>query len=248
MATKARNGEKKPSERQSARNHIGDNLTGNLPAKTKTRIMVVDDHSIVRDGYRSLIQREPDLEICAEASGQAEAIQKAFADPPEMVIVDISLEEGSGLDLIRELKSQWPGIKILAVSAHDEMLFAERALHAGALGYINKREASERLIDAIRQVLQGRVSISEKMTEYVLNQYTGFTTPVDKSPVERLSDRELEVFGLLGQGKTTHQIAEALYLSPKTIETYRDNIKQKLHLRNAAQLIQHAVQWDLENK
>jgi DNA-binding NarL/FixJ family response regulator len=219
----------------------------NETKQTKTRVMIVDDHPIVREGYARLIDRQPDLQTFAEADGNVEAIKKIMDDPPDLVIVDISLKDGSGLELIKDIKAHREEIKVLVVSMHDESLFAERSIRAGALGYVNKQQATQRLIEAIRRVMAGKIYLSPYMTERMLCRSVGSDNYSEKSPIESLSDRELEVFQLIGQGETTRQIADKLHLSPKTVETYRENIKQKMNLENATELTQHAVQWVLEN-
>ncbi|QDU10018.1 response regulator transcription factor [Gimesia aquarii] len=212
----------------------------------KTRVMIVDDHPIVREGYSRLIERQDDLEVCAEADSKVDAIKQIINDPPDLIIVDISLKDGSGLELIKDIKSQFKQIKMLTVSMHDETLFAERSIRAGALGYINKQQAPEQLIKAIYRVLEGKVFLSSTVTERMICRSIGSDNYTDQSPIESLSDRELEVFEQIGEGETTRQIAHKLNLSPKTVETYRENIKHKLNLENATALTRHAIQWVLE--
>ncbi|WP_299460631.1 response regulator transcription factor [uncultured Gimesia sp.] len=214
----------------------------------KTRIMIVDDHPIVREGYSRLIEREPDLQVCAEADSKIDAIKKVMQDPPDLIIVDLSLKDGSGLELIKDIKSQFKQIKMLTVSMHDENLFAERCIRAGALGFVNKQQAAEQLIKAIYRVLEGKVFLSSEITERMICRSIGSDNYTDQSPIESLSDRELEVFEQIGHGETTRKIAEKLNLSPKTVETYRENIKHKLNLENATELTRNAIQWVLENK
>lgn len=214
----------------------------------KTRIMIVDDHPIVREGYSRLIEREETLQVCSEADSKVDAIKKVMNDPPDLIIVDISLKDGSGLELIKDIKSQFKQIKMLTVSMHDETLFAERSIRAGALGYVNKQQAAEQLIKAIYRVLEGKVFLSSEITDRMICRSIGSDNYSDQSPIESLSDRELEVFEQIGQGETTRQIAEKLNLSPKTVETYRENIKHKLNLENATELTRNAIQWVLENK
>ncbi|MFH1302574.1 MAG: response regulator transcription factor [Planctomycetota bacterium] len=214
----------------------------------KTRIMIVDDHPIVREGYSRLIEREQDLQVCAEADSKIDAIKKVMQDPPDLIIVDLSLKDGSGLELIKDIKSQFKQIKMLTVSMHDENLFAERCIRAGALGFVNKQQAAEQLIKAIYRVLEGKVFLSSEITERMICRSIGSDNYTDQSPIESLSDRELEVFEQIGHGETTRKIAEKLNLSPKTVETYRENIKHKLNLENATELTRNAIQWVLENK
>lgn len=217
-------------------------------SSTCTRIMIVDDHPIVREGYVHLIQRRDDLQVCAQAGGKVEAMQQIRSSSPQLIIVDISLSDGSGLELIKDIRSQYPQIKLLAVSMHDENLFAERCIRAGAQGFVNKQQAPEQLIRAIDRVLSGKIYLSQDITERMICRSIGATEDENVSPIEKLSDRELEVFEQIGQGETTRQIASKLNLSAKTIETYRENIKHKLNLSNATELTRHAIQWVLENR
>jgi DNA-binding NarL/FixJ family response regulator len=211
------------------------------------RVLIVDDHPIVRAGLATVINAEPDLEVCGQAGGMAQAMRLYQQERPDLVVADISLEDGNGLELVRELVAQDGSIKVLVQSMHDESLYAERALRAGARGYINKEEALTQIVSAIRLILRGRVYLSSRMTDRLLHRSVRGFEP-DRSPIESLSDRELEVFEQIGRGVTTRRIAQNLYLSPKTIETYRENIKTKLNLKNATELTQHAVQWVLENR
>lgn len=223
-------------------------ITSEDPVKKETtRILIVDDHPVVRQGLRMMIESESDLVICGEADGLSQAMQQFHATSPDVVIADISLQNGSGLELIKELTAHDEDLKILVCSMHEESLFAERALHAGAKGYISKDEATDKLIVAIRRVVEGRVYLSDQMTNRMLTRQVGAGDEQPKSAIETLSDRELEVFEQIGHGVTTRQIAENLHLSPKTVETYRENIKHKLNLANATELTQHAVQWVLED-
>lgn len=210
------------------------------------RVLVVDDHPMVREGIAAVINREPDLKVCAQAEGLADAMRLHREQRPDVVIADVSLADGNGLDLVKELIAMNPAVKILVHSMHEESLYAERSLRAGAKGYISKDEGATQLVNAVRQVLSGRVYLSSAMTDRMLNRSVRRTDP-DRSPYDSLSDRELEVFKQIGRGISTRRIAANLYLSPKTIETYRENIKAKLNLRNATELTQHAVQWVLEN-
>ena len=216
--------------------------------RTACRVMIVDDHPIVREGLRLLINAEPDLTVSGQAEGLSQAMRAFHETRPDLVIVDLSLENGSGIELIKELVSIQPTVRVLVCSMHDELLFAERALRAGAKGYINKDEPPQRMISAIRRVLDGRMYLSEEMTDRMLFRSVGGTELSEESPISTLSDRELEVFEQIGRGVTTRLIAEKLHLSPKTVETYRENIKAKLNLANATELTQHAVQWVLENR
>jgi len=210
--------------------------------------LIVDDHALVRLGLTQLIAQEPDLEVCGDAADAEEALERARQTQPDLVVVDISLKSGSGIELIKQLKARDTNVKVLVASMHEESLFAERALRAGALGYINKQQASENVVAAIRQVLAGQVYLSAEMTSHLLHRFGHQQQDaLRRSSVESLSDREWQVFELIGRGLTTRQIAERLHLSVKTIETHREHIKGKLGLASSSELARHAVQWLLEN-
>ncbi len=209
------------------------------------RIFIVDDHPLVRSGFHQLIAGEPDLSVCCEAGTVAEALEQLAVHDPDLAIVDISLPDGNGLELIKRMRARAPWVRVLVASMHDEDLLAERALRAGAMGYINKQEAAAMVIGAIRQILKGKIYVSEHVTERLRGVADTGEEP-HSSPVEFLSNRELEVFDLIGRGLGTGDIAERLHLSVKTIETYRANIKKKLKLRSAAELSRSAIQWSLE--
>jgi DNA-binding NarL/FixJ family response regulator len=211
------------------------------------RVLIVDDHPVVRLGYSDLINHQPDLQVCGEAADVSEAIAQLESAQPDLVIVDISLKDSDGLDLIRQVKAKRPATKLLIVSAHDEALFAERGLRAGAIGYVNKEEAIDRLIEAIRRVLRGEIYIRDSVATRMMCRAIGRKADLQRSPVETLSDRELETFRLLGQGYNTRKIAEQMGLSFKTVECYRENIKKKLNIKSAAELVRHAVQWVLDS-
>lgn len=208
----------------------------------KIKILLVDDHPLVREGVANLIHQQPDLEVCGEAGSQPQALQLIGTMQPDIAIVDISLENGSGLELMKSIKSMYPGVAMLALSMHDESLYAERALRAGARGYLMKREAAKKVIQGIRAVLAGQMFISEKVSAIMTERFVeGRTTAA--SPVELLSDRELEVFQLLGRGQSTRQIAEHLNVGFKTVQAYCARIKEKLQLANATELLRAAMQW-----
>ncbi len=211
--------------------------------KDRTRILIVDDHPIVRQGLAELINHEQDLEVCGHAEDAPEALGIIKESEPNMVIVDISLKETSGMDLIKDIKAQYPKLPVLALSMHDESLYAERALRAGAKGYVMKAEATEKVITAIRKILDGQIYVSDRMSAKMVRKLVEGGPDAGESAIECLSDRELEVFHLIGQGYGTRQIAERLYLSIKTIETYREHIKEKLNLADANELLQYAIQW-----
>jgi DNA-binding NarL/FixJ family response regulator len=210
----------------------------------KKRILVVDDHPIVREGLADLINKEKDIEVCGCAENIPQTIKAIKELDPDVVTVDISLEDASGLELIKDIKIQFPGLPVLALSMHPESFYAERAVRAGAKGYITKQEATKNVITAIRKVLSGGLYLSEQMKEKLLHSLVGDSeSDAAVSPIDRLADRELEVFSLLGQGRATRQIAEQLCLSVKTIETYRSRIKEKLSLSSGSELLQCAFQW-----
>lgn len=217
-----------------------------ITSRRPSKILVVDDHPLLREGLAARIDSQPDLEICGEAESVDGALLQIKATRPDLVIVDIQLAEGHGIDLIKEIHGRFPDVKMLVVSAFDESLYAERALRAGAHGYINKRELQDNIIDALRTVLNGKRYVSSKMMQYLVGQAVGGKDAAEGDPVSRLSDRELEVFQMIGLGKTTAQIARELHLSVHTIETHREKIRHKLALRNSAELMQRAVQWTLQ--
>ncbi|MDA1049200.1 MAG: response regulator transcription factor [Planctomycetota bacterium] len=215
---------------------------------TPIRILIVDDHALVRLGLAQLISDEPDMEVCGDASDADEALAKVKELQPHLVILDISLQRGNGIELTKCLKARHPNVKVLISSMHDESLFAERALRAGALGYINKQEATDKVIGAIRQVLDGQIYLSSEMTNHLLHRLGNHRDELLERPsLESLSDREWEVFELIGRGLATRQIAKQLHLSIKTIETHREHIKEKLALTSGAELTRHAIQWVLED-
>ncbi len=214
---------------------------------SKNKILIVDDHPIVRHGLGELIARQPDLEMSGEAADAAEALRQIETNRPDAAIIDISLGGDNGLELIGQLKALHSEIKVLVSSMHDEKTFAGRALRAGALGYINKRESIRKVIDAVRQVLRGEIYLSPQMANQLLHR-AAVGEPLDHDPMETLSNRELEIFEMIGQGMNTRQIAGKLDRSPRTIETHRKKIKTKLNLQNGAQLSRAAFQWVQESR
>jgi DNA-binding NarL/FixJ family response regulator len=213
----------------------------------KSRIFIVDDHTMFREGLRQLIDREPDLTVCGDAAGADEALRSIAELKPDLAVVDLSLSGTTGIDLVKALKSKHPDLPVLVVSMHEESLYAERALHAGAIGYVMKQEPAKTVKAAIRKVLGGDIHLSEKMATTLLGKLMrGGPAEMPVSPIERLSDRELEVFRMLGQGKMTRQIAEELGLTIATINSFRNRIKEKLNLKNSAELVLHAIQWTRE--
>ncbi|MGA7979954.1 MAG: response regulator transcription factor [Chromatiaceae bacterium] len=217
--------------------------------RTKPRILIVDDHPLVRAGLAALIQAEPDLEVCGETGAFSGALELFRETEPDLAIVDLSLAEGSGLELVRRLTAPQSRTRVLVCSMHEESLFAQRALNAGAMGYINKQEATSNVIEAIRRVLSGKIYLSGSMTERLLNRITARGSSVKAMPsIRDLSDRELEVFDLIGRGLSSSQIAEQLHLSVKTVEAHRAKIKRKLNLGSGRELTRYAVQWALEQR
>ena len=209
----------------------------------RARILIVDDHPLVRSGLRLLIDCEPDLAVCGEAANVADAMRLLETQRPDLLIVDLSLKDSSGLELIKRIKSRNSDVKMLVSSMFEESLYAERVLSAGALGYVHKQEGMERVIEAIRCVLSGRVWLSSAMSDRMLRRMTASQPSPTQSPVHTLSDRELEVFEQIGRGRSTKDIARQLHLSIKTVETHREKIKAKLGLRSAAELSRAAYQW-----
>jgi DNA-binding NarL/FixJ family response regulator len=217
------------------------------PSAPKCKVFLVDDHPIVRQGLALFIEREPDLMVCGEAEDATSALQAIRDSTPDFVILDISLDGRDGLELLKTLRVRHPNLPVLVLSMHDESVYAERSLRAGANGYIMKQEAADKVITAIRQILGGDVYLSDRLTKRMLQQFVnGSISPRD--PLAKLSDRELEVFRLIGAGHETRQIADELHVSAKTVESYQAHIKEKLALRNARELVQHAVEWSLNAK
>jgi len=208
---------------------------------SKKSILIVDDHPMMRDGLRQLIANEPDLEVCGEADDGPAALSLAESLQPEIAILDITLRSTNGLELIKDLQIRAPKTAVLALSMHDESLYAERVLRAGGRGYIMKQEGGKRIIEGIRRILSGGAFVSENISARILDSYSGRNH--SKSPVESLTDREFEVFQLIGQGQSTNEMADKLHVSVKTIEVHRVNIKSKLNIPTAPELIRFAVRW-----
>jgi DNA-binding NarL/FixJ family response regulator len=205
-------------------------------------LVIVDDHPLVREGLKAILSREPGLLVIGEAGGLSEALALMQAREPHLAIIDLALADGDGLDLIRRLKTHHPELRMLACSMREEALFAERALHAGALGYVHKSEVAIHIIAAVHTTLKGHVFLSPAMIERLLHRTLPGTAPAGLA-VDSLSNRELQVFGLLGEGRSTAEIAQGLHLSVKTIETHREKIKRKLQLANSAELVRCATLW-----
>lgn len=214
----------------------------------KSRVLLVDDHPIVRQGLTLLINREADLMVCGEADGGFAALQAVVDLRPEILVLDISLNGPDGLDLLKSLRLKDPALPVLVLSMHDESTYAERALRAGANGYIMKQEATEKVLTAIRRILRGEVYLSDELTNRMLQHLVHGSPSLKGTPLSCLSDRELEVFRLIGEGHATRQIADELHISVKTVESYQAHIKEKLSLRNARELVQHAIQWSVSEK
>lgn len=213
------------------------------PTDRKHKIMIVEDHPVFRMGLCELINQEDDMVVCGQADDAGKAFEEIPRFKPDMVIVDISLKGRDGIDLVREVKRYYKDLPILVLSMHDESRFAERSLVAGAKGYIMKRETSSSIVEAVRCVLNGKIYLSEKIKGELLDRFATGAHPCIGTPIHRLTDRELEVFRLLGRGLSTNEIAKKLSLSVKTIGTYRERIKEKLNLRHASELIRHAMLW-----
>ncbi|HLJ90184.1 MAG TPA: response regulator transcription factor [Candidatus Angelobacter sp.] len=214
----------------------------------KHRIFLVDDHPLIRQGLRLLINGEDDLSICGEADESCPALQSILITRPDGLIVDISLNGPDGLELVKDVRGRFSALPILVLSMYDELIYAERALRAGANGYIMKQEASQKVLLAIRRILGREIYVSDSVAAKMLHQYVNGATSCAHSLIGDLTDRELEVFRLIGHGHSTRQIAEDLHLSIKTVETYQAHIKEKLSLRSARELIQHAVRWTMGDR
>ena len=209
----------------------------------KIKVLLVDDHPLVREGLVNLINQQADLQICGEAGNEPQALELIRTVQPHVAIVDISLENGSGIELIKSIKAMFPAVTVLVLSMHDESLYAERALRAGARGYVMKREAAKKVIQAIRSVLAGQLYVSDKIAALMAEKFVEGRTAATASPIEQLSNRELEVFQLLGLGHNTRQIADHLHVGFKTVQAYCARIKEKLKLANATELLREAIRW-----
>ena len=212
------------------------------------RILVVDDHPLVRESLKAIILRESDLSVCGEAEDREQALELAAAAEPHLALVDLTLRDSHGLELIKDFGNRWPKIKILVLSMQDEALYAERVIRAGARGYITKQEPPGKILLAIRQVLKGEIYWSEKAAARVASKVARSSRSGTSFSVEGLTDREVQVFELLGAGQSTNQIAAALHINASTVETYRGRIKEKLNLKNALELLQYAIRWSNDPK
>lgn len=214
-----------------------------MGAPGKVRILIVEDHEVFRLGIKELINHEPDLHVCGEAEDVGEARNLIRDLDPDMAVIDITLKSSNGIDLIREISTSYQNIKVLVLSMHDELLYAERSLQAGAQGYIMKQETSKSIVKAIRHILKGNIYVSQNIMGNLLNRVRTGPDSLEKSPIETLSDREFTVLRMIGEGRSTGEIADQMHLSVRTISTYRERIKEKLHLKNAAELVRFAVRW-----
>jgi DNA-binding NarL/FixJ family response regulator len=213
------------------------------PGKAKKKVLLVDDHPMMRQGLAVVLNQQEDLVVGGEAGDAAEAMQQIASLKPDLAVVDISLEGKSGLELIKDIQTLYPELPVLVLSMHDESIYAERTLRAGARGYVMKNAGGELVLQAIRQVLSGKVYLSERMSAQVLDRFAGGRTATRKSAIEALTDREFEVFKLIGEGCITREIAKRLYISPKTVDVHRQSLKEKLKLPSTTSLVQHAVRW-----
>jgi DNA-binding NarL/FixJ family response regulator len=211
--------------------------------KPKTKVLLVEDHPILRQGLTRMINQEADMSVCGEAEDAGKAFDLVGQLSPDIAVVDISLKGSNGIEFVKNVKARYPALAVLVLSMHDESLYAERALRAGGMGYIMKEEAGEQVIVAIRKVLAGEIFLSDRMKTKMLQQMAGGRAKIATSPIEQLTDRELEVFRLIGEGRSTRQIAGQLHLSVRTVEAYREYIKGKLGLKNSTELVQHAFHW-----
>jgi DNA-binding NarL/FixJ family response regulator len=212
-------------------------------APVKRRILLVDDHPMTREGLAAIINRQPDLEVCGEANNPAEAMSALSKIKPDLIVTDMTMPGRSGIEFIKDVHAMLPHLPLLVLSMHDEMLFAERALRAGARGYLMKDAGSAKVLEAICLILSGQSYVSPAMSARLLDAITGRRPRGSTSPIEKLSDREFEVFRLLGCGKSTKEVAKALNLSPKTVDVHRSRIKEKLQIKDATSLLHHAVRW-----
>lgn len=215
--------------------------------RSAVRVLVVDDHPLVRRGLRDVLAEVDGVEVAGEAGSYARALECLEEEEYELAIVDLGLGGQGGLELVKQMRARFPRVQVLVCSLHDEVLFAERSLRAGARGYLSKDEAVDRVVEAVERVIDGRIYLSPEMTDRLLATTAGHVGGRDE-PLERLSDRELEVFGLVGQALSSSEIGERLHVSPKTVDSHRDNIKKKLGLKSHSELLRRAVQWVLEQE
>jgi DNA-binding NarL/FixJ family response regulator len=218
-------------------------MSAKPPTAQKTRILIVDDHPMMREGLASFLGNQPDIEVCGQAETAAQALDMVPSRRPHIVIADITLPGKSGIELIKDIAAMYPEVATLAVSMHDESVYAERVLRAGARGYIMKKEGGKRILEAIGKVRAGEVAVSEKMSAQILRIFSGHSGADAESPVRQLTDREFEVFELIGRGMGTAQMAAELHISAKTVEVHRAHIKEKLQIKTGTELIAYAARW-----
>lgn len=211
--------------------------------ETKTQILLVDDHPVVRDGLTTIINHQRDLNVCGGADDAHQALKAISELKPDIVVVDISLKNSDGIELTKSIKAKYPKLRVLVLSVHDESIYAERALRAGARAYLMKEVVSENIVKAIRSVSKGEIYVSDTISKKFLHKIAGDKAATTKTPVENLSDREFEIFRLIGEGYKTSQIAKKLHLSVKTVETYRGRLKEKLNITDASKLLRYAIKW-----
>jgi DNA-binding NarL/FixJ family response regulator len=214
----------------------------------RKRIALVDDHALLRQGLRQVIEHDPELEVCGEAEDVEEALALIEEQRPHLAILDLGLRKSSGFDLIGQIKARFPSVRVLVLSMHDERLYAERCLRAGAEGYVQKGDAVKHIVAAVHAVLSDQIHVSPALSALILDRVTRQGGGVEESAVASLSRREQQLLELIGQGLTTQEIADRLNLSPKTVHTYRDHLKQKLHVDNLYQLVRYAVSWKLHHE
>ena len=220
-----------------------DETAGNIGDVQARKVILVDDHPMVRQGIRMLLARAPDLTVCGEADSASEALKVIEQTSPDLAVVDLTLKESSGLELIKDIRVRYPNLLVLVLSMRDEGFYAERVLRAGARGYVTKEEGPRRVMEGMRKVLSGGIYISEKMASKVMSKIVAGADKATVSPIDALTDRELEVFELIGQGLPTREVARKLHISPKTVDSHREHIKEKLALDSATELLKHAIQW-----
>ena len=227
---------------------VNNKSQGSSLRKPKTRVLLVDDHPILRKGLAQMINLEADMMVCAEAEDGPKAFELAGSATPDVAVIDVCLKGGNGIELVKNLKARFPDLPTLVLSMYDESLYAERALRAGSLGYIMKEEAIEQVLVAIRRVLQGEIFLSDKMKAKVLQQLATGKAKTVMSPIEALTDRELEILRMIGAGRSVKEIAQALFLSAKTVESHREHIKDKLNVKSSAGLLRFAIENTSEGR
>src|SRR5579859_6320914 len=232
-----------PSKKANGKNALAAKPPGAAIQPTRNRILLVDDHPMMRAGLAQIIDKQPDLVTCGEAGNAAEALERVNALKPDLILSDITMPGRNGVEFIKDIRAAWPDLPLLIVSMHDETIYAERVLRAGARGYIMKEAGGENLLIAIRQVLKGQVYVSAAISARILDNLAAHKPRGSSSPIEQLSDREFEVFQLIGQGKSNAEIAKQLHLSSKTVDVHRSHIKEKLALKDATALVHTAIRW-----